>query len=256
MNNTLKDQDIFDKHTPYNPFAEPKYSIVSFEDFCAKFEAAWYPLNRPQEARNKLEVLMQGSSNISEYSAVFRLLVTKAGYSWTDLIQCFCKGLNQSIRDVLGDWDQPMETLIKLHNTALKVELQKAEFSARHNAPAITTPPTLNTNNWQSRNSFNRALKPTASSNSSTPQLSPGITLMEVNTGELICYHCYVKGHITQKCSNNKKTFRKVVYKEAGKKIATTTSPKFEPAGNNQNTQCFLHCQFRVKVAGPGSKVL
>lgn len=202
-----------------SPFDSDDFTIFSFKDFTAKFKEAWYSSDPEVEARNALAKITQGKGTVLSYYTSFMTVAAATRYSEIDLRDRFKRGLHEDVIKVIAGWDRDMMTIRKIYLAATKAESQMAEFTGKSSQGYRGTLG-IN-NNWRS--------KPDAPAGQRfTPaERAQGMAPMEVDAGTFVCYNCYEKGHAAAQCSNEKKPYRKVVFKKnPDKKIAVTgTAP-------------------------------
>jgi Retrotransposon gag protein len=82
--------------------------------FRGQFKARFETVDEAVDAKEKLRVLWQDNSTVPECAALFKELMTRTGYSSTDLRDRFYKHLATRIKDVLVHTARPIGTLDEL----------------------------------------------------------------------------------------------------------------------------------------------
>ena len=99
--------------------------------FRDQFKARFETVDEAVDAKEKLRVLWQDSSTVPEYTALFKELMARTGYSTADLRDRFYEHLSPQIKDELVHTARPIETLDDLITVAsgidIRVRQRKAE---------------------------------------------------------------------------------------------------------------------------------
>lgn len=203
---------------------EEAYSIETFEDFVNIFEETWFSTDQKEEAQAILDSFVQGDKEkIADYAARFTLPSVLSGYSPTDLLFRFRKGLKPGLKKTLAGWPKKMDTVPRLKAAAVKAERQYEEFVG--NRHSYESPRNQSKGNWRSSNNA------TTSGSQSSKQEPAGYGPMEVDAATVVCYKCYKEGHMRNECTASEQApFRKVIRKgtttDRPKKVAATEKGK------------------------------
>ncbi|KAF7964653.1 hypothetical protein HWV62_4413 [Athelia sp. TMB] len=192
--------------------------INTFNDFVTLFKETWTSAQPAAEARNTIDKMSQGKDSLVDYTTKFMLVAADTGYSDLDLRERYRRGLNRTIREVLAGWKVDTSSFRALKKAAEEVVNLRAEFLDKdwvpsHNTPSKSTSTSSNTQSQKQRSFPN----------------DQGIAPMVIDSGKVVCYNCYEIGHMKNKCTNDKKPYRKVIYSDKKSANATTTEgrPQF-----------------------------
>jgi Retrotransposon gag protein len=96
----------------------------SWGTFCDQFKARFKTVDKAVDAKEKLRILRQDSSMVPEYTALFKELMARTGYSSLDLCDRFYEHLTVSIKDKLVHTACPIGTLEELITIASDIDIQ------------------------------------------------------------------------------------------------------------------------------------
>ena len=92
--------------------------------FQEQFKARFKTVDEVVDAKEKLCVLWQGTSTVSEYAALFKELMARTGYSQSDLQDRFYEHLSSWIKDELVHTAHPTGTLDELITAASHIDVR------------------------------------------------------------------------------------------------------------------------------------
>jgi hypothetical protein len=92
--------------------------------FHREFKAHFETVDEAIDAKEKLRVLWQRNSTISEYAALFKELMSCTRYSFVDLGDQFYNHLHPCIKNELVHTAHPIDTLNGLITVASNIDIQ------------------------------------------------------------------------------------------------------------------------------------
>jgi Retrotransposon gag protein len=102
--------------------------VIPFDNdwdvFREQFKARFETVNETVDAKEKLRVLEQNESTVPEYAAQFKELMSRTGYSSTDLRDRFYEHLAPIIKDELVHTARPVDTLDRLISVTTDLDVR------------------------------------------------------------------------------------------------------------------------------------
>ena len=123
-------------HMPFNN---------DWNEFRSQFKARFESVDEAVDAKERLRKLYQGSLTVPEYTARFKELAGRTGYSDADLRDRFYEHLSDAIKDELVHTARPIGTLEQLIPVTADIDVrvrQRHAEKARQQGRTFPTPPT------------------------------------------------------------------------------------------------------------------
>lgn len=115
----------------------------NWDRFHGQFKARFETVDEAVDAKEKLRVLWQDNSTVPEYAALFKELMTRTGYSSTDLRDRFYEHLATRIKDELVHTARPIGTLDELITVSsdldIRIRQRRAERDRERKRSGVTT---------------------------------------------------------------------------------------------------------------------
>lgn len=106
---------------------------VSFTKVYKDFKTIYGTYDEAEEARMKLNNLVQGNTTSQQFSTAFMSYAPLTGFSDTDLIDRYKRAMNARLRSIISGWDRDYSKLENIMDAAFKAETNlKLEHDRRH----------------------------------------------------------------------------------------------------------------------------
>jgi Retrotransposon gag protein len=92
--------------------------------FCREFKARFETVNEAVDIKEKLQILWQSNSTVSEYAALFKELMSYTGYLSVNLRDRFYDHLHPHIKNELVHTAHPIDTLNGLITVASDIDIR------------------------------------------------------------------------------------------------------------------------------------